>query len=387
MSISPHRIFLIKGNYLRAGGPETLIGSIVRYLDREKFSPSLVLLRKLGAPDSLILTDNHLSGLRQEIVWRGIVMSPLTAQEIGRLSNKQEAVLLHTHDMRSNLVAYLLTRVRRIPWIAHIHGWLGATHTGRWYVYERIDQWLVRYADLVLVGSQTALQEVRTLGVRQARVIPNAVEIPALDTFQAEGQRIRRELEASDSSVVVGVVGRLHPGKGQAFLIRALAQLRKKGVDVRGVIVGEGPDFENLQALSRDLGLGGYVTLTGFCLETTPYMAAMDIVVVPSLKESLPLTALEAMSLQKPVIASRVGDLPKIITHGVNGLLVQPGDVSDLSATLEALILDAVLRQRLGERARELAIARFSSEAMARTLETIYADVIAGRKAVCASPN
>lgn len=387
MSISPHRIFLIKGNYLRAGGPETLIGSMVRSLDRERFSPSLILLRKGGAPDSVTLADDHLSALRQEVAWRGIATAPLTARAIGRLCDKQAAVLLHTHDMRANLVAYLFTRVRRIPWIAHIHGWLGATHSGRWRVYERIDQWVVRSADLVLVGSHATLQEVHALGVQQARVIPNAVEIPPLSALQTERQRIRGELGAADSSVVVGVVGRLHPGKGQAFLIRAVAQLRQKGLDVRGVIVGEGPDHETLQALSRELGLAGCVTLTGFCRETAPYMAAMDIVVVPSLKESLPLTALEAMSLQKPVIASRVGDLPKILTHGVNGLLVHPGDVSDLSAALETLMRDSALRQRLGEQARELVIARFSSEAMARTLESIYADVIAGRKAVSGHSN
>jgi glycosyltransferase involved in cell wall biosynthesis len=380
---NPHSVLLVKGNYGRAGGPETLLTSILAHLDETRFRPTLVLLRKPGGLDAFGLTADGLTASQQEIEWHGLLAAPLAAWSLDRVRRSQDARLIHTHDMRAHLAAYLLARVRAFPWIAQVHGWLGPTHAGRWRVYERIDQRLVRHADLVLVGSTAALREVKALGVRHVRVVPNAVTIPPLGTRPEAAQQVRDQLNASPTSVIVGVVGRVHPGKGQTILLRALAQLKAKGFDVRGLIVGEGPDLRNLQRLTQELGLQQMVTMTGFCPDVVPYMAAMDVVVMPSLKESLPLTALEAMSLQKPVIASRVGDLPELITHGVNGMLVQPGAVSDLSQTLETLILDAALRQHLGQRARDLVSARFSAETMTRTLETIYAEVMAGRNPAC----
>lgn len=373
----PHHVLHLKGNYGRVGGPETLLGSILRNLDRTRVVPTLILLHRPGRGGTPILR-NHAD--QQEILWHGIVSTPRVAHQLSRVCSERKAHLLHAHDMRANLVSYSLTRRHRIPWIAHVHGWLGATHTWRWRVYEAIEKKLIRYADVVLVGSHAAKEEVQALGVKAVKVVPNAIEIPALSPLRENAVRVRSQLGLPPSTLIVGMAGRIHPGKGQSLLIRALADLMNtKDVKFHGLIVGEGPDLERLQRLAQDLGIRHHLTFTGYCPEVLPFVGAMDIVVAPSLKESLPLTILEAMALHRPVIASRVGDLPTVITPGENGLLVPPGDVPALRDAIVSLAGNPELRYRLGVRAHNDIRQNFSAAGMTRTLESIYADLLACR--------
>ncbi len=335
------------------------------------------MLTRPGEPQPAALGAGVPTDSRRELPWRGLVTAPAVARALGRLVRETQARLIHTHDMRSNLAAYLFTRRARVPWIAHVHGWLGATHRARWRVYERIERRLVRHADLVLVGSAAALGEVEACGVRRARIVANAVHIPPDGACAMQAARVRAELGASDATVVIGTTGRLHAGKGQTFLVRAIAELRRRGRPVHGLVVGEGPDLDPLRRLARDLGVARDVTLTGFCTDPIPYVAAMDVFVAPSLKESLPLTVLEAMALRRPVVVSAVGDLPRVITDGVSGFLVPPADVTALTETLERLIPDAALRGAVGARGRAVVAERFSADSMIRALENIYADLIA----------
>jgi glycosyltransferase involved in cell wall biosynthesis len=279
--------------------------------------------------------------------------------------------------MRANLTAFLLTRVRRRPWIARAHGWLGPTHAGRWRLYERIEQYLVKKADLVLVGCEFARHECESLGIRRLRVVRQGIELPCRPRADAV-QRVRNHVGAEPRTVVVGVVGRLHPGKGQDVLVRAIAQLREKGLDVRGLFVGEGEFREELERLLVQLDLTGKVVLTGYQPDTLPYLAAMDVVAIPSLKDGLSLAKLEAMFLERPVVVSGVGGLPEGIAHGETGYLVPPGDACALAEALDPLIRNAELRCCIGERARAEILAHFTAETMIRSLETAYAGVLAG---------
>jgi glycosyltransferase involved in cell wall biosynthesis len=175
---------------------------------------------------------------------------------------------------------------------------------------------------------------------------------------------------------VIGVVGRLHPGKGQDVLVRASAPLRGRGLDVRGLLVGEGPLREELERLLVQLGLSGVVTLAGYQSDMVPYLAAMDVVAIPSLKDGLAMSKLEAMALERPVVASRVGGLPEGIAHGETGYLVPPGDAAALAESLDPLVRNAELRRWVGDRARSEVLAHFTAESMIRNLETAYAEVL-----------
>ncbi len=366
-------VLWLKSDYERIGGPESLLRNLAVTIDRGQYDPILAVMRKPGqAPIA-----SYPSCLRQiEIPWHGIGSVLATARRTAAIARETNATLVHSHDMRANAVAAAMRLFHRLPWIAHVHGWLGPTHHGRWRIYEAIDRRLVRRADHVLVGSRAAQQEVYATGARQVDIVPNAVAIPDEAHIHLETATLRAEIGAPDGTIVLGMLGRLHPGKGHEFFLQALASMIRSGLPVRGLIVGEGPDGDRLHALSASLGLSDRVVFTGFVDDAVRYVAAMDVVAVPSVKDSLPLTALEAMSFARPVVASAAGDLPVAIQDGVSGFIVPIGDVAALTDRLALLVGDQNLRKELGMAGRARMIDEYSANAMARRLEAQYDSVI-----------
>jgi glycosyltransferase involved in cell wall biosynthesis len=372
---------LIKGNYDRAGGGETMVATQLAAMDPQRYAVTLAVLMKPGLSGSSLLRDAAPHVPREEIHWAGIMGAPNAARQLRGVVERRKIDLVHTHDMRANLAAYLLTRKIRIPWVAHVHGWLGHTHTAKYRMYESIDRWLIGRADLVIVGSQATRAEVEAAGATNIAVIPNAVPEPSIATTPETIQQVREEVGCQNGELLVGVVGRVHPGKGQSYLLRAVASARRTGTIVRALIVGEGPDLEACRLLVKELKIESDVTFTGFAADAMRYLSAMDVVAVPSLKESLPLTALEAMMRGRPVIASAVGDLPSVIENGKTGLLVPPGDVPALKGAIERLAADPASRARLGEAGRLHAIEGYSAATMARLIENLYDQLLENPRA------
>ena len=354
----------------RDGGVETLIARILGVVDTARVRQKLILLGRGTSSTPSPGSDPDRIG------WRGIPFSPITAATLHKVAREHGADLIHTHDMRSNLVAFELTRVRQIPWIASIHGWLGPTHSGRWRLYEKLEGQLVRGADRVMVNSTATQREVENCGSKHVRVIHHGIPLPDLNAEQSGRERVRAELGASPQTVVVGVVSRVHPGKGLRNLILALESLIARKLDVMGLIVGDGMERPALQEYVQSRGLERSIRLTGYVENQNPMLAAMDIVALPTLKDSLPFSILDGMALAKPVVATSVGDLPLAIENGRNGYLVAPGEVQPLVDALEKLILNEELRREFGLQGRADVAKRFSTTAMAQNLEDLYREVL-----------
>lgn len=367
-------VLLLKSDYERIGGPETLLRSIAATMDRSRFDPLLALIRRPG--DEPLAT--YPSCLRQlELPWKGIKGLLSTARRATLIARSANAVVVHSHDMRANAVAAAMQLFHRIPWIAHVHGWLGDTHRGRWRIYEALDHRIVHIADRVLVGSTAAQTEVCSFGSRPVEVVLNAVAIPDDTALHVADMTAKRaEIGVPDHAIVLGMFGRLHPCKGHEFFLRALAELLHEDMNVHGLIVGEGQIGAELRRLAADLGLADRVTFTGYVDDVIRYLSVMDVVAVPSIQDSLPLAALEAMSYARPVVASAVGDLPHAIKDGVNGYIVPVGDAAALAGRLRSLARDPEARRRIGAAGRQRIIEAFSADAMSRALEAQYASVI-----------
>lgn len=375
----PADLVMVKGAYDRAGGPETVLRQIADYLDRDRFRPLLLLLSREGEELPTVLAELTASLPSRRLAWSGLVRAPLTAIALWRVLRERPGAILHTNDMRADLLAYLVTRFHGAPWIAHVHGWLRETHSGRHKLYEDIDRWLIRGADLVLVGSTAMADEARQAGAKRIEIVTNGIAAATPTDHDAAAAAIRQDV-APGGGVIVGALGRLHPGKGQALMIEALAGLVRDGRDATALLVGEGPAESEYRALAERLGVAGRVHFAGLVPDIRPFLRAMDIVCVPSLKDSLPLTALEAMSVARPVIASRAGDLPLAIQDGENGILVEIGSAPALQAAIARLIDDPGLRARLGEAGRETLLTRYTPAAMLRQLEGYCDELLAERR-------
>jgi glycosyltransferase involved in cell wall biosynthesis len=182
-------------------------------------------------------------------------------------------------------------------------------------------------------------------------------------------------LQPLDAPLVVSV-SRHDPRKGIDVLIRALAELRARGVRFRACLVSGGPLFATSRRLVEKLGLADATVLTSWVADPYPYVARADVFALPSLQEgSGSVSLLEALQAGAAVIASNVDGIPEDVTDGDSALLVPPGDVAALSATLERVLIDAELRERLQRRARETFDEKFSPEILVSALRATYTDL------------
>jgi glycosyltransferase involved in cell wall biosynthesis len=218
-----------------------------------------------------------------------------------------------------------------------------------------------RLAAHIAVSERTARAVAADAGLPSGTitVVPNGVSEPAGGT-----------LELGLSHPVVGGVGRLEHVKGFDVLIDALAELPR----VSAVIAGDGPAREALIQRARDRDVADRFEILGWQQEIGPFLRSVDVFVLPSRLEGLPLAVLEAMATKTAVVATDVGGTREAVVRGETGLVVPPDDASALADAIRQLLQDEHLRQRFGARAREVWLARFTAQRMQES----YVDILSG---------
>jgi glycosyltransferase involved in cell wall biosynthesis len=196
-------------------------------------------------------------------------------------------------------------------------------------------------------------------------------------TVKSDIAALRKQMEITGQPVM-GLFGRICEGKGHLYLIEALKEVKKKYAGIKLVVVGTG-DNNYLTLLKKkiiDYGLENNVFFTGFQENVSQYYNAMDFVVAPTLNDCLPMNLLEACAAGKPVVASNVGGVPEIIQDGVSGTLVPPADPTALAAGILRLLASDL--KEYGERARKIALEKFSLKRMITEYERLYSSLLVG---------
>ena len=145
------------------------------------------------------------------------------------------------------------------------------------------------------------------------------------------------------------------------------------------VFLGRGKDLDALKATAEGLGVANSVRFEGFIPDIRDYVSACDLVVMPSHKEGLPLVAIEAMAMQRPLVASNVGGMKEVVLHGETGFIVQPNDPATLAEHIERVLADRSLAEQMGKRGRERVEANFELQTQTRLLLSVMDNVISNR--------
>jgi glycosyltransferase involved in cell wall biosynthesis len=185
-------------------------------------------------------------------------------------------------------------------------------------------------------------------------VIANAVDDDAFAAADPAYRKKLLDLFASPPELVVGAAGRLSPEKGFDQLVAAAAQICTKQRNVGFAIFGEGPKRVELEGQIASHGLQGRVVLAGFRDDAAKYLPHFDVGVLSSHTEGLPVILLELAAAGVPVVATTVGGIPEVITDGVSGILVPPGQPAKLAVEIERLLAEPRLRASFAESAREV---------------------------------
>jgi glycosyltransferase involved in cell wall biosynthesis len=294
----------------------------------------------------------QLLNLRLDLFLAGILYLPWTLARLVMLVRREHPDVVNLHFVGAPALFVLLARwFRSFRLVVSTHGddVEGLSQRGR--LDRRVFRSLLRRAEVVTACSQYLLDQVLRIEAsarQKARVIHNGIEPSKASAVENTGG--------------VFAAGRMVPKKGFDVLLRAHATDRTQS---RLTLIGDGPERERLEQLACTLGLNGEVRFAGEQdhAQVLEEMAAADVVAIPSLQEPFGLIALEAMSLGKPIVASRVGGLPEVL-EGADALLVKPGNANELATAIETARGRLRENPAFGARNRECA-SRFSAKRMA----------------------
>jgi glycosyltransferase involved in cell wall biosynthesis len=303
-----------------------------------------------------------------EIVCQGPLDRRALAQ-LNALVREQGIELVHSHKYKTTFYALPGRLLGRYKLATTYHNWL--LHTRALRLYAWLDKRLARINDAAIAVSTPVAQELaRYVPAARLRQIDNGIDV---GHFQGEWSRTeaRRQLGLDLQRPTLGFVGRLSAEKGLDVWLRALQQFQARVPDFQALIVGEGDQRPMLEKDIERLGLGQNVSLLGNRRDTPLIYAALDVFVLPSRVEAFPMVLLEAMSSRCPVIASRVGEVARIVPPEV-GMVVPSGDEQALTQAMLTLMEDSERRRLMGEAGRQTVIENYSSEAMAGQYIAVY---------------
>jgi len=251
---------------------------------------------------------------------------------------------------------------------------------------KALSLWLLHLAplhccDRIIAVSQKVYQERRSQLVpkRKLRLIKNGINVERFTFSEPARLQMRREIRQRyglNEALVIGEVGRLVRGKGQHILLEAAARLRRSGYDLKILLVGDGPSRTELELMCLDLQMDASVIFTGHQPDTRPFLAAMDIFVLPSLNEGMPLSLLEAMAMGLPVIATRSGGISELLDDGRTGLLAPVDDVNALTLRLTELLEKVALQQQMARNAQAHVRAQFDQRKMLALHDDVFNELM-----------
>ncbi|MEP6618892.1 MAG: glycosyltransferase [bacterium] len=298
------------------------------------------------------------------------------------LVSRVRPTIVQTHAVKSHFLVRASAVWKNMPWVASHHGYTRTSVRTR--LYNALDRWSLRAATRVLTMSRSFEAQLRDIGVPADRITVqhNGIDPAWGDPPDRAARRAsaRASLGIADNERAILIVGRLSREKSHAVLVRALAALRRSDPDIALslIIVGDGPERGAIDAAALTMGMRDRVIFVGQVADVLPYYAAADVAVLSSLTEGSPNALLEAMAARVPVVATAVGGIPEMVTHGDTALLVPSGDVNALADSICQALRQPEDSRAMADRARALVVSRYSSGERMIALARFYADVAGG---------
>jgi glycosyltransferase involved in cell wall biosynthesis len=296
---------------------------------------------------------------------------------LAAIIHKHRVQLIQAHLFGTGVRAALLAPLFRIPAVATIHGTIDLPSNERFQAIKvaAINHGLQR---VVFVSELLRRSFLDTIPLRpeRATVILNGINPPRISP--GEGAQFRRELGIFPDEFVIGTIANPGPAKGLDVLLDAAAIVRVQSPGCRFVVVGELDHGRGAELIAgrEARGLTDYVVLPGFRSDTNRALAAFDMYALTSRTEGLPLSLLEAMGAELPVVATRCGGPEEIIHDGVDGLLVANGSAEDVASSIIRLRTDVQERRRMAQAGRQVVMSRFTLERQVQAYDRLYRECL-----------
>ncbi|MBW2740833.1 MAG: glycosyltransferase [Deltaproteobacteria bacterium] len=293
---------------------------------------------------------------------------------LARFIKKEAPDIVHTRTWGA-IDGIVAAKLAKVPIIIHgEHGWVIDDPCGRnikrLLIRKVLSFWVNHY---VAVSKDIARWLVNLVGVKRSSIteIINGVDTDRFCSLKK--LYIRNTLGYGKDEIIIGTVGRLDPIKDQRLLLQAFSYLKHEKKNLCLVLVGDGPEKQNLESVRKRLPCGDRVVFLGERDDVDKILSAFDLFVLPSRNEGISNTILEAMATGLPVIATDVGGNPELVKHGHTGLLFPPGGCQALVDALNFYIeQNPHMIEIHGQNARDRAVREFSLKRMVKEYETLY---------------
>jgi glycosyltransferase involved in cell wall biosynthesis len=352
---------------LRVGGAERHLVNLMNALSCEYRACVFI-----GAPpDGPSFRDDLDPDIEQHVVRIRRRNMPVGIVRLAAWLKKAEINVVHTHMYASNLYGCLAAALAGVPVVV-------TSEHGENPWKRSYQRWIERHVISAIADARFCVSP-RILEIRRDRdgvpgsklkLMVNGTVLPAAGTSGS-----------ANPVPVIGAVGRFIPAKDYPCLLRAVAELRRRGYELQLYILGDGAEFATVRDMVAELQLESIVSLPGTVSDMDSWYRRFDIYAISSMREGLPVALLEAMAHGLPVVATDVGAMSETVSDGEGGLIVVPGEPEKLANALARLLDDPDLRDQLGQGARQRIADHYSVEKVARLHEATYRQLLAGKKA------
>lgn len=307
-----------------------------------------------------------------------------TVCEIKRFIEDNKIDVIHSHGSKTNVYGILVSKWLRKPVVTTCHGWidnvivpLPKSYFGRtiWKSYNKIDKLILPKFNKVVAVSENIEKELLRNNVERGKIsiIFNGINIKKYHGYKKD---VRNEFGISEKMKVIGVVARFTAEKGLFNLLKAARKVLEYSPSIIFLFVGDGPLRKDLEERCIALGIKEKVIFTGQRSDMPEIYSTMDIFVLPSFTEGLPLVLLEAMAAMRSIVATKVGAIPRVIEDRKEGMLIQPGNINELRDALLCLLKNDEYSKELSHNAFNRVVQEFSSQKMCSSYIEIYEEVL-----------
>ena len=355
----------------KIGGAESVVLMLAKGLDKEKFNVSVCCLTQRGP----IFDEAEKEGIKiysLEIKNRWYFFRVF---KLIKLLKSENIKILHSHLFHANLLARIIGKFMNVPVIISSEHIMGME--SRWRLF--LNRLTSGFVDIFIAVS-FAVRDflIKQIGIKSSKiaVVQNGIEYDRFQDSNLIQEKKRIEFGFTPEDKIIGTVARIHEQKGHVYLLYAAQEVIKDFPTVKFLIVGDGPLKSAMEKLSVNLGIANNIIFTGFYKDIPGILSILDIFVLPSLWEGLPITILEAMAMKKPVIATSVSGNPEAIDDNVTGILVPPKDSGALVKAIMKLLQNDNLRTHMGNAGYDRLNRLFNAERMVDEVTRIYERLI-----------
>jgi glycosyltransferase involved in cell wall biosynthesis len=375
---------------LNMGGPALHVAYLTEGLTKRGYDTTLVSGSLARGEDSMAFVADARGVEVVRIDELGREISPmrdlLATIRLAKLIRKERPQILHTHTAKAGTVgraAALLAGSRRPPIIVHtFHGHVLRGYFGplRSLFFRLLERRLAAGTTALIAVSPQVRDDLVALGVAPRErfvVIRLGIELDERIAPDQNGRgESRRYLGIPGDRFAVGWIGRMTAVKRTDDVLVAFKRLRDSGVDAVLCMVGDGPDRLQLEQRAHELGVARNTVFLGYQEDVAPFYAAFDALVLPSGNEGTPVSVIEALAAELPVVATRVGGVPDVVRDGEDGFLVDAGATDDLADRLAQLARDPALRARMGKQGRERVLPRYAVDRLVDDVDHLYRSLL-----------